>query len=342
MPEKITPRIAWIDLAKGIVIILMVLGHIIDTDTDLLKFIYVFHMPFFFVTAGYLLNLSKWGRAENYKPFATKLFKRLLVPYYIANFLWYPLLVAKENYSGHLLRIIFYSSPVEAFLGIFVGVPVMLPLGPLWFLPCLLLTELIFVKLCSRLAKNSVEVFTLSIVLSAYAGFALSRFGYLPFGINVALAAQIFLLAGVLVRRYNVVERMSLKLCGALTLLLVVAFQINARVEMAGAFFGEPLLFYAGGLSGSLLVMKLSALMTEGKVFALISACGRQSLMILILHPLIIELLYNVMVRNTSVTLAQMCNDPLLVLFTTLVGVLIPLLIAERFGKFPVLKYFCP
>lgn len=61
MPEKITPRIAWIDLAKGIVIILMVLGHVIIGRMDLNKFIFIFHMPFFFIMAGFLLNLDKWG-----------------------------------------------------------------------------------------------------------------------------------------------------------------------------------------------------------------------------------------------------------------------------------------
>lgn len=54
-------RIEWVDFAKGLVIILVVLGHSIPLSTDLSKFIFVFHMPFFFVIAGFLLNLDKWG-----------------------------------------------------------------------------------------------------------------------------------------------------------------------------------------------------------------------------------------------------------------------------------------
>ena len=57
MPE----RIGWVDFAKGVAIILMVLGHVIYAGMDLFKIIFVFHMPFFFVTAGFLLNLRKWG-----------------------------------------------------------------------------------------------------------------------------------------------------------------------------------------------------------------------------------------------------------------------------------------
>lgn len=59
--------------------------------------------------AGFLLNLDKWGVVRNYQAFAKKLFKRLLVPYYLAELLWYPFHVFKEEYFGHLLRIIFYS-----------------------------------------------------------------------------------------------------------------------------------------------------------------------------------------------------------------------------------------
>ena len=320
--------------------ILVVLGHTTVYDSDSNKFIYAFHMPFFFVMSGFLLNVGKWG-GDNHKSFTNKLVKRLLVPYYLANFLWYPFLVAKEHYFGHLLKIIFYSSPVEAFLGIFIGKPTMLPLGPLWFLPCLLIAEIIFVKLYNRFAKISVKKFVAAIIASACAGFILSRFGYLPLGLNVALVAQIFLLAGVLIRKYNFVERIDLKIYGLLVLLLLFAFQFNRRVEMSGAIFGEPLLFYSGALAGALVVMKISSLMTDGRIFSLISDCGRQSMMILILHPLIVELFYNVLVRNNFCTLHEIYTEPPLIFCMTGFGVLIPLIIAKRFGKLPVLKYFC-
>ena len=265
----------------------------------------------------------------------------MLVPYYLANLLWYPFLVVKEHYFGHLLKIIFYSSHVDSFLGIFIGKPTMLPLGPLWFLPCLLFAEIIFIKLYNRFAKISTEIFVLAIVLAAYAGFILNRFGYLPLGLNVALVAQIFLLAGVLIRRYNFVERMDLKIYGLLALLLMFAFQFNRRVEMSWAIFGEPLLFYMGGLAGALIVMKISTLMTGGKIFSLISDCGRQSMMILTLHPLIIELLYNILVRNKFCTLYEIYTESPLIFCMAGFGVLIPLFIAKRFGKLPVLKNFC-
>lgn len=53
-------RINWIDFAKGVAIILVVIGHVIPESINLFGFIYAFHMPFFFIMAGYLLNTEKW------------------------------------------------------------------------------------------------------------------------------------------------------------------------------------------------------------------------------------------------------------------------------------------
>ena len=53
-------RIAWIDFAKGLAMILVVFGHVI-LPSLLQNFIYVFHMPFFSVMSGFLLNFEKWG-----------------------------------------------------------------------------------------------------------------------------------------------------------------------------------------------------------------------------------------------------------------------------------------
>ena len=112
----------------------------------------------------------------------------------------------------------------------------MLPLGPLWFLPCLLIAEIIFVKLYNRFAKISVKKFVAAIIASACAGFILSRFGYLPLGLNVALVAQIFLLAGVLIRKYNFVERIDLKIYGLLVLFILFG-SFGGRVGCHENFF---------------------------------------------------------------------------------------------------------
>ncbi|MBQ3726095.1 MAG: acyltransferase family protein [Selenomonadaceae bacterium] len=62
-------RIAWVDFAKGFVMVTVIFGHAIVYNHE--KFfdatavaVYEFHMPFFFIMAGYLLNFEKWGGTE--------------------------------------------------------------------------------------------------------------------------------------------------------------------------------------------------------------------------------------------------------------------------------------
>lgn len=268
------------------------------------------------------------------------------MPYYLAEILFYPIWfvvcykAGHLSYQGHWTEI----NPLNAFTAIFIGNgnAIGLVLGVLWFLPALLFTEIIFIKLFNRLNKICAEVFVFSVAMCSLAGICISKISALPMGIDIALAAQIFILAGVLIRKYNFVKRLTPISCGMLTLFLTFAFCLNVHVDMNFRRYGEPFLFYAGGIAGTLLVMKLSALMTSGKLFALISACGRQSLMILVMHQIVANVFYEIIAVTTSFPPEAFFYEPVIIFGATLLGVVVPLFIAERFGKLPVLKYFCP
>ena len=220
-------------------------------------------MPFFFVTAGFLLNLNKWSRTENFKLFA-------------------------------------------------------------------------------RLNQFGAKIFASSVVLAALVGFGVKNFSVLPMGFDIALVAQIFLLAGVLIRKYNVVDRMGLKTCAGLTLILIAAFVLNERVDMNKRIYGNALMFYAGGLSGTLLLMKLSALVTKvgGNICAFIGSCGRQSMMILVMHPIILSVLYGIFV-DMHFTDEEIFTESAIIFLVTILSTLIPSVVAKKFGRLPVLKHFC-
>jgi fucose 4-O-acetylase-like acetyltransferase len=54
-------RIEWIDVAKGIGIFLVIVGHLISHDNFnlLADYIYSFHMPLFFFLSGLCLNNNR-------------------------------------------------------------------------------------------------------------------------------------------------------------------------------------------------------------------------------------------------------------------------------------------
>lgn len=51
-------RIAWIDIAKGITIILVIIGHVVPFDSATRNVIFSFHMPLFFILSGYTNKFS--------------------------------------------------------------------------------------------------------------------------------------------------------------------------------------------------------------------------------------------------------------------------------------------
>ena len=79
-------RIEYLDIAKGIGILLVVLGH---NDFEVIsvfvqRLIYSFHMPLFFFLSGYFLNA-----AIPFFEFVKKRFNSLLKPYLFTIFLIY-------------------------------------------------------------------------------------------------------------------------------------------------------------------------------------------------------------------------------------------------------------
>src|SRR5574344_1583643 len=65
-----------ISICKGIAIILMVIGHA-EGPGVLLSFLYLFHMPIFFITAGYFFSRKCLDNPWN---FVEKRFRGLYVP----------------------------------------------------------------------------------------------------------------------------------------------------------------------------------------------------------------------------------------------------------------------
>lgn len=91
-------RIEWVDIAKGIGMLLVVWAHIHDTG-DLCTVIYSFHMPLFFVLSGYLFKTDKYNGIWE---FLMKKKKSLIMPYLMLSFitLLFYILINKVYWQG--------------------------------------------------------------------------------------------------------------------------------------------------------------------------------------------------------------------------------------------------
>lgn len=93
MTKPSTKRIAWIDMAKAIAILLMVVGH--EVGGSIYTWIFSFHMPLFFILSGYTARrVDTWyGLCKT----ISKLIKRIwilaaimIILLAIENYLFYP------------------------------------------------------------------------------------------------------------------------------------------------------------------------------------------------------------------------------------------------------------
>lgn len=144
-------RKAYLDYAKGIGILLVVLGHVVEfsshTESHALmrQLIYAFHMPLFFIISGMIIQLKvSRGLKSNFRRIEIgKIVQRLLIPYFTWSLLYLvPITAAAVIHAKGL--------PLERIYAIitFRGI------APIWFLAALFFAELLFWLLFDYLKTN--------------------------------------------------------------------------------------------------------------------------------------------------------------------------------------------
>lgn len=129
-------RESYIDVARGLVILLVLIGH--SEPPALIKTgIYGFHMPFFFILSGYLFDSNKWCRGI--KQFLRTRWKAYIIPYFILSFINLIINIPVEIVNGICGKQLLVSSLKHIFwIAYSYGDASKTPnCTPLWFLPCL-------------------------------------------------------------------------------------------------------------------------------------------------------------------------------------------------------------
>ena len=136
MTEK--KRIAYLDMAKGIGMILVVMGHVEYIDVAVRQFIFAFHMPLFFLIAGILI-WEKQEAKKNVKELVQKKLRSIMVPYVAFSALYFVVEGCRLAIRGlegwdTLIRQLFQACCLQG-------------VSTLWFLPALFMSELLFIGL---------------------------------------------------------------------------------------------------------------------------------------------------------------------------------------------------
>lgn len=206
-------RIGWIDIARGIAILFVIIGHSLGNymSTYFANLIYVFHMPIFFILSGYLY------REKKRKRFLHSSFFNLLVPYIGTVVIAFLLLTIYFIHNNSIIapsRVHSYHELVfSALYG--TGSNATLPfthyqiaaIGAIWFLLAFFIgTQLFNFVMTLDVPRNGLLVKGMIIALLTFAGTYLQTYVYLPWSINAALVAQAFFFSGYIIKRYELLE----------------------------------------------------------------------------------------------------------------------------------------
>ncbi len=275
-------RIQWIDIAKGIAILAVIIGHTVPHRGYfklLWSFIFSFHMPLFFIVSGYLFNES------SFKGIIRKNFKRMIVPYLI-TFGTYSIYVAytcEESFISSILKSlisIVYGSgkAVEA-------LPCIQSVGALWFLVALFFSTILF-NLILKIVKDKDRITELAIVMGlCIMGYILKDIKYLPWSLDLVLVSQLFMYVGYELKS---MDKGKIKISNIGFIFLVslwflcinkYAFDLNQRA------YRDFAISILGSISGSIVILYISQYISRFDYLnSFLSFCGKESLVILCIH----------------------------------------------------------
>lgn len=296
------PKNTVISICKGIAIILMVMGHA-EPPTLISNFIYIFHMPLFFITAGYFFSRKY---LDDPWTFCVKRFKGLYIPFLkwsifflLLHNLWFEIGLLNEQYGNwtggvthpynlnqffhRLLLIITSMSGYDEFMA-----------GAFWFFRGLLVASIMFLvlyKIVDSRLKISPQIGVL-IVCAIAIGFNALRLGIgfkiptIPNGGLREVWGIFFFGIGVIYRFYE--ERIGNRWW--VTAICVAIMCIGAANHWCGMNNSGEMRDIATlpltGIAGFLVTKHLSTLidLAGGVVARLLTFIGNNTLYVFIFH----------------------------------------------------------
>ena len=239
-----------LDLLKGFGIFIMVFNHV-KFGEFCHQYIQSFHMPLFFIASGYLWR----EKAEGIGRRTLKKAKGLLLPYFffgtILTLIWIPLNpeAGAEYTMEKWINLFLYPTQ-----GVALG-------GPLWFLPCMFVTDFIFNLFMTKIKNKKIAGVLLCLLAIGGAIYAsrdivkmetdpsiVNPLPVLPFALEPALAALLFMLLGYLLKKHG--QKLLDLPWWLLPILFVAAGKlayINPTVDMRSARFCIIPLFFLNG-----------------------------------------------------------------------------------------------
>ncbi len=317
-------RIEYIDIAKAIGIVLVIIGHIVPSDSECKRIIYSFHMPLFFLISGMTLKPYERLKFVDIKFRFLSKTNGILIPYILWGLIYSSLSIK------NLLLIMYGTRETLLLAG---------SLSSLWYLTVMFVSVIISEIVVSIVKGNNSYIFKITAIFAfMIIGFT---FPHIPnygvvFGLDIAFVAVSYMLIGNLIRIYFDCF-VKLKHLVFLFIIFVVAFGYCIKystssygyVLMANAEYGNRIWFVINAILGIIIVLIISYSISKiNCISKLFTYIGRRTLGVFLVHKIIIELLFklswkfNIDVNNFICTI--------LLTFLCLICSLIVVIVVEK------------
>jgi len=263
-------RLEYIDIAKGIGIILVVIGH--TTNGVVCQWIYSFHMPLFLLISGFLFDIKKYPVGIK---FVKKRTHQILVPCIIFTALF--LIADIFFFDTSNIKLMQFNLP-----------------GALWFLPVLYLVEIIFYYI-TKWIKSIILQRLVILLFFPLVGYFTMRLHILnSFSISSVFPAIVFYgIGNFYSKEINNISNKYNNLYLALFLLLVplvYVFILKSSINLSYNDIPDPVfLSYIIAIIGSLGLLLISTRIQWLFAKRMLTFLGANTLIIMGIHQLFLD-----------------------------------------------------
>ena len=299
-------RKSYVDFAKCIAILFVLMNHIGLTIPYVSNFGGMFYVPIFFVLAGFTYH----AKEESYISFVSKKAKRLLVPYLVANLVYFVFFFMKDDVLGNKVGL----ESLKPLGGILYSRYSLYPIteeftkgnvyfltiqnSPTWFLTALFLSYLLFelvVRVSNSYKKKKGEDLVLIIACALLLAIGMVFYYVcpilLPWSLDCVPFFTVYMMAGYYVSHKNLLEVIQEKkgifpyfVFLVLVAVTIVGYCIAGSANISVANFGRyTLLGVLNGIVSSLLVLYIS-FGAKNLLPKVLCTIGRNTLHILCYH----------------------------------------------------------
>lgn len=288
-------RLDYIDIAKGIAIIYVVLSHI--SISFLAKHVSSFYMPFFFFLSGLVYNEKIYN---NYYKLIEKKISLLKIYFSASGLLLLMYFFLNKINKNELIRVVFGIFYSRYYINKSSSISLLsISNNALWFLPSLFLVFILYFGIC-KISKCKIDKVKYSVFLSII-GIVLNKCCtfLFPWNLDTSLICTIFFCLGDVLKekiekrykKYNIKEDFVIFLI--MIILNLFSIKINGMINLSIGVYSNYLLFFLGASSGIGLYLIISIFISKfiPILNRLLVYVGKQSLTIMLYHMVVINLL---------------------------------------------------